>query len=72
MRLALKNTRTLSERRRMEEYMNSLPENPDMPTGGKRLTGDQLNAYLLMMTKEQKLAVITAMILVFLILITRK
>ena len=62
VRLALKNTRTLSERKRMAEYLNAMPTDASLPTGGQKLTADQLNAYLLMMTKEQKLAVITAMI----------
>ncbi len=59
--LFLKNTRTLRERKQMTDMLDRLLENYEVPGVGK-ISGDQAYSYILLMNRDQKLAMLTAMI----------
>ncbi len=59
--LFLKNTRTLRERKQMTDMLNRLLADYEVPGVGK-ITGEQAYSYILLMNREQKLAMLTAMI----------
>lgn len=61
VRLFLKNTRSLSERKQLTEYLNTLLADYEVEGVGK-ITGEQAYTYLSLMGKEQKLSMISAMI----------
>ncbi len=59
--LFMKNTRTLRERKQMTDMLNRLLENYEAPGVGK-ITGEQAYSYILLLNRQQKLAMLTAMI----------
>ena len=59
--LFLKNTRTLSERRKMTEALDKALADYEIPGVGK-ISGEQAYSYVLLMNREQKLALLTAML----------
>jgi putative ABC transport system permease protein len=59
--LFMKNTRTLRERKQMTDMLNQLLADYEVPGVGK-ITGEQAYSYILLMNREQKLAMLTAMI----------
>ena len=61
VKLFLKNTRTLSERKQLTEYLNKLLADYEVEGVGK-ISGEQAYTYLSLMGKEQKLDMISAMI----------
>ena len=59
--LFLKNTRTLRERKQMTDMLEHLLSQADIP-GGRQVTADQAYSFILLMNREQKLAMLTAII----------
>ncbi len=59
--LFLKNTRTLSERRKMTQALDKAMAETEIPNVGK-ISGEQAYSYVLLLNRDQKLALLTAMI----------
>ena len=59
--LFMKNTRTLRERRQMTEMLDRLLADYEVPGVG-RISGDQAYSYILLLNRQQKLDMLTAMI----------
>ena len=59
--LFMKNTRTLRERKQMTDMLDRLLADYEVPGVGK-ISGDQAYSYILLLNRQQKLAMLTAMI----------